>query len=742
MDVCAPGEDIYGPAYYDPSIPGFDSYFYSNTGTSFAAPMVSGLAALVKAVFPSYGPDEIRDRIKATADNIDRFNPGYAGKLGAGRINCARALGVALGPRPPTNLQAYDTPQDDGGSITVTWTLSADDGAGANSVTGYVVLRRQGQTGEFQQIAQVAAGTDHYEDTSVDNAVDYYYKVGATDGQVISYAGPVGPVQAQDNNPPPPVDTLVAIDRPGDDGGAIQLSWTGYQAPADCIGYRVYRDQYPFDNVGGRQPIAEITNPTILTYTDQTVTDFTDYYYAVTAIDGSGNENENVTAVGPVQSMPNDTMTVQAGIWLMSSPVVPADGDPATLFGNQTYFKYIRWDNDAQAYQIYEPGGTVTPVLRMELGRGFWLWTQQTLEFAMEGQTASSGDWAMDVEPGWRLLGNPYFAEMDYRQTQVQVGQTIMDLFSAEQDGYLSASIFVFDPVNYSYQMISPTWTGPAPIPSWTGFWMRIYQSCRIIFRRPAGTSQLAAGPVGTSQAKPLTPSAKQSPLKWKIRISAVGRRGADRDNYVGVSEAKIKPAPEPPAAPGCPRLWIEQAGQVCSAVAHRPARVLTWRLVLQPAADENQTWIEFDIPDDVARDYAIILRERESGRAVDVTRQRRVEVAGPALRHLQLQAVKRSAAILAVTTMFVKPAGRGAQIVFSLSVPARCDVEIMNIAGRTVRRVRQDWQAPAGQSVVVWDGRSATGAPVPRGMYLVRLKAKADDGMVVQQLRSVTLTR
>ncbi|MEW5994698.1 MAG: cell division protein ZapB, partial [Candidatus Zixiibacteriota bacterium] len=44
-------------------------------------------------------------------------------------------------PRPPSNLEAFDSPNDHGHSITLRWDLSADDGAGANNAALYEILR-------------------------------------------------------------------------------------------------------------------------------------------------------------------------------------------------------------------------------------------------------------------------------------------------------------------------------------------------------------------------------------------------------------------------------------------------------------------------------------------------------------------------------------------------------------------------------------------------------------------------
>ncbi|MCB0329941.1 MAG: S8 family serine peptidase [Bdellovibrionales bacterium] len=81
VDVAAPGVSIRS------TVPGG---YGSLSGTSMAAPHVTGLAALVLAQFPSYSATEVKNLILNTAETIN----GLAGKVQtAGRINAASALG-------------------------------------------------------------------------------------------------------------------------------------------------------------------------------------------------------------------------------------------------------------------------------------------------------------------------------------------------------------------------------------------------------------------------------------------------------------------------------------------------------------------------------------------------------------------------------------------------------------------------------------------------------------------------
>jgi PKD repeat protein len=68
-----------------------DGYQLKN-GTSFAAPLVSALAALLKSNNPNLSSAEIETCIKGSAEDISFLNSGFNGLIGAGRINAYEAI--------------------------------------------------------------------------------------------------------------------------------------------------------------------------------------------------------------------------------------------------------------------------------------------------------------------------------------------------------------------------------------------------------------------------------------------------------------------------------------------------------------------------------------------------------------------------------------------------------------------------------------------------------------------------
>jgi type VII secretion-associated serine protease mycosin len=88
VDICAPGKDI---TTAEPK-----NRYADVDGTSFAAPIVSGAAALVRAKFPNLSGPEVIHRLEATADDIGP--PGRDDQCGYGELNIVKALTADVPP--------------------------------------------------------------------------------------------------------------------------------------------------------------------------------------------------------------------------------------------------------------------------------------------------------------------------------------------------------------------------------------------------------------------------------------------------------------------------------------------------------------------------------------------------------------------------------------------------------------------------------------------------------------------
>ena len=110
VDIVAPGEGIMSTERYAPAYNYKEEFGGKWYGTSFAAPMVAGAAALLKSVRPDWGAKEIIADLLTSTDNIDASNPDFKGKIGSGRLNIGKAVAAAVADIKPhqfDNLYYY-----------------------------------------------------------------------------------------------------------------------------------------------------------------------------------------------------------------------------------------------------------------------------------------------------------------------------------------------------------------------------------------------------------------------------------------------------------------------------------------------------------------------------------------------------------------------------------------------------------------------------------------------------------
>ena len=88
VDVSAPGNLIWSLSVL--------GGYTMKSGTSFSAPLVTALAALLLSYDSTLSNEAVEQCIKSSCDNIDIFSPAYVGQLGAGRINAEQAVTCLL----------------------------------------------------------------------------------------------------------------------------------------------------------------------------------------------------------------------------------------------------------------------------------------------------------------------------------------------------------------------------------------------------------------------------------------------------------------------------------------------------------------------------------------------------------------------------------------------------------------------------------------------------------------------
>jgi len=185
------------------------------------------------------------------------------------------------------------------GSVALSWTTPLSDGGAA--ITGYNIYRGTSAGGEAATPVATNVAATAYSDNGLVNGVTYYYKVTAVNsaGESAPSTEASATPQVVTATPPSAPQTLAA----SAGNGTATLNWLAPTSTggSPITGYNVYRGIAPGAEVS--TPIA--SNVTALTFTDNTVSNGTTYYYKVAAVNAVGvSPMSNEVTAAPAATVP------------------------------------------------------------------------------------------------------------------------------------------------------------------------------------------------------------------------------------------------------------------------------------------------------------------------------------------------------------------------------------------------------------------------------------------------------
>lgn len=221
VHLAAPGVNILS------TILASEAGFYSGltgyelmSGTSMAAPMVSGIAALLKAAHPDYGYLQVREAILLGVDP-----KGYHVSSG-GRANAANSIAISLATSRPYQPSAVSLASKVDGSIEISWVDNSTLESGFR-------LERRTDSGEFSTIATRSAETTSSRDLNVP-AGEHFVTYRLTAFNAYGESPPSAEVRILTSLAPP---TELKAEASG--SSAVNLSWLNNSAAND--GFKIER---------------------------------------------------------------------------------------------------------------------------------------------------------------------------------------------------------------------------------------------------------------------------------------------------------------------------------------------------------------------------------------------------------------------------------------------------------------------------------------------------------------------
>ncbi len=236
-----------------------NAYTYYN-GTSMAAPIVSGIAGLLKASNPALTNIQIKSLIESNVDTMGSLSGLVAT---GGRVNVNNIF-----PAVPSDLASAVFSAT---RIDLSWTDNS------SNEDGFSIERKTGAVGTWGEIATVGANTTSYNSTGLSGSTNYFYRIRAYNlGGNSIYSNEDDTTTLASDAPSGLTATAVSSSR-------IDLAWNDNSGNED--GFRIERKT----GIGGIYAPIDSVGFDIETYSDTGLSASTEYYYRVISFNVGGD---------------------------------------------------------------------------------------------------------------------------------------------------------------------------------------------------------------------------------------------------------------------------------------------------------------------------------------------------------------------------------------------------------------------------------------------------------------------
>lgn len=282
VDIAGPGELIYSTLYTDDAEFGFTTDYGYMTGTSMATPVVSGVAALLKA------QDSTLDRV--SMNNLLQNNArdiGIARKYGTGLVNASAslaAIATAHIPTAPTSITAYKNSslhmrlstgaRARNRSPYFTWSGASD----IEGIAGYYVYFGKNKNADPETNGNFQTATRYQSSRVRGNGTKYYLRVKTKDTDDNVSAESASFTYIVDTNLPKPKKLKLF-----NTGKGVKVQWKKLN------GHHIQRYVILRANKKGSFRRIKIVGRNKRVYIDTTAKEGRVYRYRVRAIDDVGN---------------------------------------------------------------------------------------------------------------------------------------------------------------------------------------------------------------------------------------------------------------------------------------------------------------------------------------------------------------------------------------------------------------------------------------------------------------------
>ncbi|HEV8263040.1 MAG TPA: FlgD immunoglobulin-like domain containing protein, partial [Burkholderiales bacterium] len=477
-----------------------------------------------------------------------------------------------------------------------------------------------------------------------------------------------------------------------------------------------------------------------------------------------------------------NNVTAGSTVWnMISNPLTMANTDPTAVFGNNIALANFAPTTAAVApnqkttsgfiFVNFLQGGASPPSqpLRFQRGRGFFLRTTTPGPFSASGTIAISclpTDIPLN-DNNWTIIGNPFFDDMPWNLDQI-----LFNVNGASQGSLRSTLGNVnraVEPYGWYWNPLANGGQGKYELV----FDSTIIPGARASLLRGDGvfvktnTSGVTLTMNQTNPNVSLSPVLRSSSVRrsatrsgfaangnsWSVELKATAGSVSDEGALIGKTDSLqfsrgIQVDAPPAVVTGAGRIAVNllsdsRSSRALKADVHGAGSDRdAWNLVVttdQPNTEATLSWPNL-----------VKLPRAQRMTLIDITTGQRLAMrtngqysfrtsAEPTTRAFRIELTPASEGGIRFSTVQTSLLGAGVHLSYVLNHEAQVGIRIVSPSGKVVRTLPI---APArtGLNTVTWDGKAQAGLALPRGVYLIELTARDDEGQETHALKSVAM--
>ncbi|MFA0752860.1 MAG: hypothetical protein IMHGJWDQ_000624 [Candidatus Fervidibacter sp.] len=419
-------------------------------------------------------------------------------------------------------------------------------------------------------------------------------------------------------------------------------------------------------------------------------------------------------------------------------PIVPAGQTPPSLSDllgvdpKALQERIVAYDPSRRTWVSVSPDRPVTDIA---VGTGFFIKPRQTLNFRPRGGRLVDTDRVrISLQAGWNLVSFPIAVNFPWRLSAVQVSVGAVTHPLAQSTDIVVPFLWRWDASAQTYRLVydrsvidSPALEGE--IKAWEAYWVFAFQPCTLELPVPFGSRQ---------EIKP----AKSSP--WRLVSLRVQWGGEAASLVLGLSDDRaVTELPLPPHPTATPRIaLVGKDGELLGASVKPVSQKVIWTLVLTGTEREEEVSVVGDNLVALGREWSLSLVDPVTNIVWSLrAKPYRLRVAAGETRTVYLVAEQLKGQPLRVQNLrTIAVRGRSVVVEFGLTAPARTEIVVQTLTGRTVRVLESGQARGAGIHRLAWDGLERQGQRLPSGTYLIRVRAMDEQGRLAQGATLVRL--